>query len=30
VLNIVYGQPGRGVRGGGFYPQGLNGRIQVS
>jgi len=30
VLNIVYGQPGRGVRSGGFYPQGLNGRIQVS
>jgi hypothetical protein len=30
VMNIVYGQPGRGVRGGGFYPQGLNGRIQFS
>ena len=30
VLNIVYGQPGRGVRSGGFYPQGMNGRIQVS
>ena len=30
VLNIVYGQPGRGVRSGGFYPQGFNGRIQVS
>lgn len=30
VLNIAYGQPGRGVRSGGFYPQGFNGRIQVS
>ncbi|MBW3616945.1 MAG: ferritin-like domain-containing protein [Proteobacteria bacterium] len=30
ALNIVYGQPGRGVRSGGFFPQGLNGRIQTS
>lgn len=30
VLNIVYGKPGRGVAGGAFYPDGVNGRIQTS
>jgi hypothetical protein len=30
VLNIVYGNPGRGVSQGAFYPQGMNGAIRVS
>ncbi len=28
VLNIVYGNPARGVLAGGFFPEGLNGRIR--
>lgn len=28
VLNIIYGNPARGVMAGGFFPQGFNGRIR--
>ena len=28
VLNIVYGNPAAGVVMGGFYPEGVNGRIR--
>jgi hypothetical protein len=28
ALNIIYGNPARGVMAGGFYPQGFNGRIR--
>lgn len=30
VLNIVYGTPARGVIQGGFFPQGVNGRIRAT
>lgn len=30
ALNIVYGKPGRGIMAGGFFPQGVNGRIRVT
>jgi hypothetical protein len=28
ALNIIYGNPGRGVMAGGFFPEGFNGRIR--
>ena len=30
VLNIVYGNPAQGILQGGFYPEGVNGRINAS
>jgi hypothetical protein len=30
ALNIAYGKPGRGVMAGGFFPEGVNGRIRVT
>jgi len=28
ALNIIYGNPARGIMAGGFYPEGFNGRIR--
>jgi hypothetical protein len=28
ALNIIYGNPARGVMAGGFFPEGFNGRIR--
>jgi hypothetical protein len=30
ALNIIYGKPGRGIMAGGFFPEGVNGRIHVT
>lgn len=30
VLNVVYGAPGQGVSSGGFFPQGMSGRVQTT
>jgi hypothetical protein len=30
ALNIVYGKPGPGIMAGGFFPEGINGRIRVT
>lgn len=30
ALNIVYGRPGRGILQGGFFPEGVNGRIRAT
>lgn len=30
ALNIAYGKPGKGIMAGGFFPEGVNGRIRVT